>query len=90
MNNERLTRQIHNAENMIDEIDLESASDMLVDCQSELIVGKADQSIVDQSIAKCQRIQEITHEINDAFADIITIFKNAARDCGIEVDDGSN
>ena len=87
---ERLTRRIHIAENIIDDIDLESANDMLLDCQSEIIMREADQSIVDQSIAKCQRIQEITHEINNAFGDIIDIFKNAARDCGIEVDDGSN
>lgn len=37
---------------------------------------------LDNAIAKCQRIQDVVHEINDAWQDIIDIFKTAAADCG--------
>ena len=43
---------------------------------------------LDTAIAKCQRIQEVAHEINEAWLDIIRIFQQAAEDCGYEeVDD---
>ena len=41
---------------------------------------------IDDAIAKCQRIQEVVHEINEAWQDIIDIFKQAARDCEAEGD----
>lgn len=36
---------------------------------------------LDNAIAKCQRIQEVACEINDAWQDIIDIFKQAAAEC---------
>ena len=39
---------------------------------------------LDTAIAKCQRIQEVVCEIDDAWQDIINIFKQAARDCESE------
>lgn len=41
---------------------------------------------IDDAIAKCQRIQEVACEINDAWLDIIRIFQQAAEDCESEVD----
>ena len=37
---------------------------------------------LDDAINACQRIGEVVTEINDAFGDIIDIFKQAASDCG--------
>jgi len=43
-----------------------------------------DEITIDQTIEKCERIQEVITEINDAFADIIDIFRQAAADCESE------
>lgn len=42
------------------------------------------EAIIDETIAKCNRIQEVNRDINQAFEEIIAIFKQAARDCGYE------
>ncbi len=42
------------------------------------------ETTIDNTMAKCQRIQEVVCEIDDAWQDIINIFKQAARDCESE------
>ena len=37
---------------------------------------------IDNAIAKCQRIQEVACEINNAWLEVIRIFQQAAEDCG--------
>ena len=46
------------------------------------------ETTIDNAIAKCQRIQEVAHEINDAWLDIIRIFQQAAEDCGYTESEG--
>lgn len=49
------------------------------------------ETTIDEAINKCQRIQDVSSEINTAFADIIDIFKQAAADCGYsESEDGND
>ena len=75
-----LEQRTDTAENVIDSIDIDNANDMLRDCHSELITRRTDQQVIDDANAKLERIEEITHEINAAWQDIIDIFKNATKD----------
>lgn len=45
---------------------------------------------IDNAIAKCQRIAEVASEINDAWQDIIDIFKQGAADCGYSESEDNN